>query len=267
MNKYPIYIVSKGRWKNPITAKSMLAQGLRFKIVVEPQEYEKYCSTLPKDFVLQTDFSNLGLGSFPARNFAWEHSIGLGYDHHWLFDDNIYNMYRLNNGIRRKVTWLDGIHALETFEDKYQNLGLTAFNYDYFVTRDTKKPVVINTHCYSAILIKNNLPFRWRLKYNEDVDLCLNALHNGWCTALVNAFVVKKVSTVTKLAGGNQTELYKGNAYEKKVLKARSLEAIWPQYAETRMRFNRPHHYVDWKKHFKHGLIKKVTSCLDTKSL
>jgi len=35
------------------------------------------------------------------------------------------------------------------------------------------------------------------------------------------------------------------------------LEEIWPQYAETKMRFNRPHHYVNWKKHFKHNLVRR----------
>ena len=51
--------------------------------------------------------------------------------------------------------------------------------------------------------------------------------------------------------------MYKGNSYEKKILKARSLEEIWPQYAETRIRFNRPHHYVNWKKHFNHNLVRR----------
>ena len=40
-------------------------------------------------------------------------------------------------------------------------------------------------------------------------------------------------------------------------MKARSLEEIWPQYAETKIRFNRPHHYVNWGKHFKHGLVRR----------
>jgi hypothetical protein len=68
--------------------------------------------------------------------------------------------------------------------------------------------------------------------------------------------MVDKTSTVAKMKGGNQTELYKGNAHEKKILKARSLEEIWPQYAKTVMKFNRPHHSVDWKKHFTHSLIR-----------
>jgi hypothetical protein len=56
------------------------------------------------------------------------------------------------------------------------------------------------------------------------------------------------------MKGGNQTDLYKNNAYEKKLLKAKSLESVWPQYAETKIRFNRPHHYINWKKHFNHKL-------------
>ena len=53
-----------------------------------------------------------------------------------------------------------------------------------------------------------------------------------------------------------QDELYKDNAFEKKILKTRSLEEVWPQYAETKIRFGRPHHIVSWTKHFKHGLIR-----------
>ena len=58
------------------------------------------------------------------------------------------------------------------------------------------------------------------------------------------------------MKGGNQTELYQGNNPLKKVQKARSLEEIWPQYVKVIFRFHRPHHFVDWKKHFTHGLIR-----------
>tara|TARA_Y100000401_G_scaffold109635_1_gene106059 strand:- start:1589 stop:2002 length:414 start_codon:yes stop_codon:yes gene_type:complete len=101
------------------------------------------------------------------------------------------------------------------------------------------------------------MPYRWRLKYNEDVDLCLQVLDNNLCTILINAFIVDKTSTVAKMKGGNQDELYKNNAYEKKVLKTKSLEEIWPQYVKTIIRFNRPHHFVDWKGHFNHSLVRK----------
>ncbi|NDG53745.1 MAG: hypothetical protein EBY39_12120 [Flavobacteriia bacterium] len=108
------------------------------------------------------------------------------------------------------------------------------------------------------MLMRNDMSFRWRLKYNEDVDLCLQVLDAGLCTILFNALTIDKVSTVVKMKGGNQDELYKNNNHEKKVLKARSLEEIWPQYAETKMRFGRPHHYVNWKKHFTHKLKRRT---------
>jgi hypothetical protein len=55
-----------------------------------------------------------------------------------------------------------------------------------------------------------------------------------------------KVSTSTKMKGGNQTELYKGNSAEKNLLKAKTLEAVWPQYTRTVMKFNRHHHQINW---------------------
>jgi hypothetical protein len=256
MNKYPIYIVSKGRYDNPLTAKLFEKDQVNYHIVVEPQEYDQYCEALGKHNVIKLPFENLGVGSYPARNYAWEHSIKQGYLRHWCFDDNIRAFRRLNKGRRIPVNSLKAIQILEDFTDRYLNVGITAFNYVKFVTDDTKKPFYLNVHAYSAMLINNDMPFRWRMKYNEDVDLCLQVLDNKYCTLLFNALMCHKVSTVEKMQGGNQTDLYKGNAYEKKVLKARSLEEIWPQYCETKMRFNRPHHYVNWKKHFKHPLVK-----------
>ena len=100
---------------------------------------------------------------------------------------------------------------MEDFSDRYSNVAVAGFNYLYFVTKETLKPFSINTHVYSGMLITNNIPYRWRLKYNEDVDLCLQALHGGMCTILMNAFLIDKVSTTVKMKGGNQTELYQNN--------------------------------------------------------
>ena len=43
-----------------------------FKIVVEPQETQKYANKFGQDKILTLPFSNLGLGSIPARNWCWE---------------------------------------------------------------------------------------------------------------------------------------------------------------------------------------------------
>ncbi len=256
-NKYPIYIVSKGRWENPMTARLFMEDGVDFKILVEPQEYNLYCSTIPAKYVEKLPFANLGLGSYPARNYAWEQALKNGYDRHWVFDDNIRKTRILKKGKRLPVNTLKAICAIEDFTDRYKNIGISGFNYLTFVLPDVKKPFYLNVHVYSCMLINTYLPFRWRLKYNEDVDLCLQALHNKYCTVLFNVFMMDKTSTVAKMKGGNQDELYLGNAFEKKVLKARSLEEIWPQYVKTVLRFNRPHHFVDWKRYFKHSLIRR----------
>jgi len=256
--KYPVYIVSKGRWENPLTANMFIKFGIDFKILVEPQEYDNYCKSLGAKYVLALPFSNLGVGSYPARNFAWEDSIKNGHKKHWTFDDNIRGFYRLNKGYKIKCDGLKSIQSLEEFTDRYSNVGISAFNYQYFVGSFSRKPFYVNTHAYSAMLMRNDMPFRWRLKYNEDVDLCLQVLDSGLCTILFCALTIDKVSTVVKMKGGNQDELYKNNDHDKKILKARSLEEIWPQYAETKIRFGRPHHFVDWKKHFKHKLKRRT---------
>lgn len=256
-NKYPIYIVSKGRYENPLTAKMLKEDNVEFKIVVEPQEFDLYCDSVGIQYVLKLPFSNLGLGSYPARNFCWQHSSESGHQKHWVFDDNIRKFSRLNDGQRISCNAMAAICAMEDFTDRYENVLVSGPNYRYFVTKQTKKPFVANCHVYSAILIKNNQPFKWRLKYNEDVDLCLQVLHNKFSTILFNAFLIDKTSTFAKMKGGNQDELYKGNDKAKKMLKSRSLQEIWPQYVEVKKRFNRPHHFIDWKKHFKHPLLKK----------
>ena len=257
--KYPIYIVSKGRWEEHQTAKFFKEDGLQFYVCVEPQEYDKYCEHIGEEYIIKTDFSNLGQGSYPARNFIWEHSIKNGHKRHWIFDDNIRGIRRIHKGNKIPCNAGKAISVVEDFTDRYENLHISGFNYSTFVVpaSSDKKPFYLNCHVYSALLIKNNMPYRWRMKYNEDVDLCLQVLDNGYCTALFNAFTIDKTSTVAKMKGGNQDELYKGNAFEKKVLKSRSLEEVWPQYCKTIMRFGRPHHYVNWKGHFKHKLVRR----------
>lgn len=258
MSKYPIYIVSKGRAKTPYTANWFKRDKIDFKIVVEPQEYDEYCESIGKEYVLKLPFSNLGLGSYPARNFCWEHSIRLGAERHWVFDDNIRQMRRLHKGKRIPCDAKIAIAALEDFTDRYTNVGLSGFEYTYFLMNTYNKPFKYNVHVYSAILIKNNMPYRWRLKYNEDVDLCLQVLHNNLCTVSFTTFCIEKISTVAKLKGGNQDELYKGNDPSKKYLKSKSLEEIWPQYVKTVLKYDRPHHSVVWHKHFKHPLIRRT---------
>lgn len=247
MQKFPIYIISKGRYNKTLTADMFERSNIKYLIAVEPQEANEYIKKLGENRVIVLPFSNLGLGSYPARNFCWEHSKKNGYKYHWLFDDNIRNIRKWINGQRKVINnIIEPINYIENFTIK-NNIDLSGFEYSTFVQKVPKKPFKINCHVYSAMFIKNSLPYRWRLKYNEDVDLCLQILHNKGKIASCVYYTQDKTSTTAKMKGGNQDELYKGNDPKKKLLKAKMLEAVWPQYAKTVIRFNRYHHFVDWK--------------------
>jgi len=83
--KYPIYIISKGRWESRLTARSLDIINVPYRVVVEPQEYDKYAAVIDPKKLIVTPFSNLGQGSIPVRNFVWEHSINEGHKQHCKF--------------------------------------------------------------------------------------------------------------------------------------------------------------------------------------
>jgi hypothetical protein len=252
---YPIYIISKGRYNTALTAKCFQKDNVDFHLVVEPQEYDEYSKRFGEDKVYKLPFSNLGMGGTPARNWCWQHAKNNGHKRHWIFDDNIQAFGRLHKGKRLNCNSSIGIKAIEEFTDRYENIAISGFNYRFFVTRQTKKPYTLNCHVYSALLINNDIPFKWRLRYNEDTDLCLQVLTtNYWCTVLFNAFYCDKMGTM-KMKGGNTTELYKGDG---RLKMARSLEAVWPQWVTVKQRFGRPQHVIknSWRD-FTHPLIRR----------
>src|SRR5207245_2694711 len=65
----------------------------------------------------------------------------------------------------------------------------------------------MNTRVYSCNLIRNDIPYRWRGRYNEDTDLSLRILKDGFCTVQFWAFLQNKLGT-QRLAGGNTAEFY-----------------------------------------------------------
>lgn len=255
--KHPVYIISKGRANRCLFARYLHSEDVEFRVAVEPQEYDDYAANLPSKYLLKLDFSNLGMGSTPARNACWDDAIKRGFEKHFIFDDNIYRFIKMERGLRRKSEKriaLESLYVLQAFQERYKNLPLAGYNYSSFAGTWTQKPFYLNTHVYSGMLIENSCPFRWRLKYNEDVDLNLQILHAGKCTVLLNMYLIQKVSTTAKMPGGNQTELYKNNDPRKKALKTSSLQQVWPQYVESTFKYGRPHHHVSWKKFFKHQL-------------
>jgi len=246
MPRYPIYVISKGRSDSGLTAKFLIKDNVPFKLVVEPQEFDQYAAAFGAERILTLPFSNLGLGSIPARNWCWEHSKSLGFERHWILDDNIRQVRRLYKGKRIPCAAGPAFAAIEDFTERYENVGISGLNYVTFAIASWRLPPFYqNVHVYSCLLILNSLPHRWRGRYNEDTDLCLQVLSDGWCTILMNAFLIEKMATMT-VKGGNTAELYQGDG---RLKMARSLERVWPGVVSVGRRFKRPQHRVknEWR--------------------
>lgn len=255
--KYPVYIISKGRWESRMTSNALESMNVPYHIVIEPQEYDNYAAVIDPAKILILPFSNLGLGGIPARNWVWEHSISIGAERHWILDDNIRWFARLYDN--KKIIVSSGVcfRATEDFTDRYDNIALSGLQYEMFLPALQKqKPFLLNTRIYSCILIKNDIPYRWRGRYNEDTDLSLRALKDGWCTLLVQQFMCKKTTTM-KTKGGNTESLYKLDKEDGRLLMAKSLQEQHPDIVKIGRRWGRWQHVVNYKPFKNNRLIKK----------
>lgn len=250
--KYPIYIPSKNRADVCLTARFFLKDGVDFKLVVEPSQAPAYEKIFGKNQLLilpKDDMKLLG-----SRLWIREHSIQAGFSRHWQFDDNIRGIRRLHKGRRIRCDSNFAIKLVEDFTDRYLNIGISGFNYYMFVPDECKKPITINTHVYSASLINNEMPYKWRLMYNDDTDLCLQVVTNNMCTVSFNAFHVEKMQTMI-IKGGNTDDLYQKDG---RLRMARTLEEMWPEYVTVKKKFGRAQHHIkDSWKCFKTPLIRR----------
>jgi hypothetical protein len=256
--EYPVYIISKGRWESRLTSKVLEKMGVPYRIVIEPQEFDNYAAVIDPTKILILPFSNLGQGSIPARNWVWEHSISEGAERHWILDDNIHNFWRWNNNSKVKCESSSLFNVMEDFVLRYENIAMAGPNYYMFIQSKYKKPSFrINTRVYSCILIKNDIPYRWRGRYNEDTDLSLRVLKDGWCTVLFLAFLAKKAVTMT-MKGGNTESLYKLDGQKDgRLLMAQSLQKQHPDVTKITWKWGRWQHQVDYRRFKSNRLIPK----------
>src|SRR5262245_58556920 len=249
--QFPVYIISKGRAESRLTSKALERMSMPYRIVIEPQEFDEYAAVIDPGKILTLPFSNLGLGSIPARNWVWEHSISEGAARHWILDDNIRAFRRFNQNQRLRVR--DGaiFKAAEDFVLRYENVPLAGMHYYCFANTNLvnciKKPFLLNSRVYSCMLIENSLPMRWRGRYNEDTDLSLRVLKAGYCTILFYAFLADKIATMT-VKGGNTEELYKlNNHHDGRLLMAQSLQRQHPDVVTISHKWGRWQHHVDYR--------------------
>ncbi len=111
----------------------------------------------------------------------------------------------------------------------------------------------MNTRIYSCNLIRNDIPYRWRGRYNEDTDLSLRVLKDGWCTIQFNAFLQDKARTQS-IKGGCNSEFYER---EGTLPKSKMQVALHPDVSRLVRKFGRWHHEVDYGPFKKNKLIRK----------
>lgn len=229
-----------------------------YHIVIEPQEYDQYAAVIDPAKILILPFSNLGQGSIPARNWVWDHSIEQVAARHWILDDNIKHFARFNKNVRLHAKTGAIFKAAEEFTDRYENVALSGFQYRGFGAGGLNgNPFIFNTRIYSCILIKNDIPYRWRGRYNEDTDLSLRVLKDGWCTILFYAFLADKAPTMT-VKGGNTESLYKlSDGTDGRLLMAQSLQQQHPDVVTITRKWGRWQHQVDYRPFKNNRLIKK----------
>lgn len=253
--RHPVYVISKGRPDCCFTAINLLKHKVPFKLVVEPQELDNYRHCIPDADFLVTPFSNLGQRSIPVRNFIWEHSNNLNAKRHWCIDDNIRCFRKYDGAKRYKIDAGLGLRMIENFCDKYTNIGVYGPYYTCFtVPRTVTVPYRKNVHVYSCMCVKNDLPFRWRGPWNEDVDLCLHSFAKGFCTIATYFICSDKMATMT-MKGGNSTEYQN---LDSRAYGSRTLQQRWPGVVELTNKYGRPHFKIkdNWQKFKDIPLIK-----------
>lgn len=265
-NRYPVYIVSKGRYNNGLTTKALQSMGVKHFIVCEEFEREKYQQkktflseilVLPANYLEEYDtFDRLGFskskGPGAARNFCIDHSKSNGFKRHWVMDDNIDAFHYLNRNEKLEVYCASTIAACEDFNDRFLNVPISGMNYYSFCKANDKlNPFTLNTRVYSCLLIDNESNYRWRGRYNEDTDICLRVLKDGFCTILFNAFLCGKVTT-QRMRGGNSKDFYDK---EGTLPKSEMLALMHSDVAKVAYKFNRWHHIVDYSSFKKNRLI------------
>ena len=268
--QFPLYIPTKGRADSRLTAKVLEEMNVPFRLVIEDQEYKTYSDVIDKSKLLvldkkyQDDYdtcddlgSTKSKGPGAARNFIWDHSISEGYKWHWVMDDNIKLFRRWNKNKRYKCYDGTPFKVMEDFVLRYDNIAMAGPNYSFFVIDKwghNYGAFTVNTRIYSCNLIRNDVPFRWRGRYNEDTDLSLQMLKGGWCTVQFNAFLQEKTNTQV-LKGGNTEAFY---AKEGTIPKSQMQVRLHPDVSKLIWRYGRWHHHVNYNKFKRENkLIKK----------
>ena len=255
--RYPVFIPTKGRWESRLTIRALEKIGVPYTAFVEAQEYDNYAAVIDPKNIHVLPHSNQGL--VVTRNYIWDYALSLGAPRFWTMDDNIKAFFRWNHNLKVPVTTGSFLCAMEDFTERYANVPVAGMNYFMFIKRKAKdNPIRLNTRVYSNMLFETDArdprgkPYRNEGFYNDDTDLCLRMLKDGFCTILFNAFLIEKAVTMT--VKGGMTPHYQGDGRWKM---AEELRQKHPDVTTITYKWGRWQHQVDYRPFKKNKLIRK----------
>lgn len=256
MLEFPVFIVSKGRALNGSTARYLLKMGIEFRLIVEEQEREEYAKHFGEERLLilppsyKAEYQTLDdrdderVGPGAARNFALDTARAEGTGFHWVMDDNIEGWGTYDGAIACRDVDGVGLRSLELWAKSCTNLGgiTPSYNFDVVFGHSRANRVASPTRLYSCQLLNNEIPVRWRGRYNEDTILSLDLLSAGFACVQSRAVLQYKAAT-QKYVGGNTAEFYED---EGTLRKSQMIADVYPRVARVVHRFGRVHHHVNY---------------------
>lgn len=224
--KFPIGILSYGRYNDNFTSKYLLKCGIYHKIFVEPCEYDLYIDNyynnlshknrkLVEIINVGEDFHTRNLGGTPVRNYILDYYYVKGFARCWILDDNIKCYYRYNRGCKTEIYSGSIFSSIEKYIEIYENVGVCSHNFSPFITTGRSRPVIVlNEKQYSSLLLLTDKQYRFRHKYNEDVLISVEYIISGKLNFCFNHILYNKNTSGTD-KGGNTDTIY-SNGYEEK---------------------------------------------------
>lgn len=218
---YPIYIPSRGRSSTALTPKALDASGLRYKVVIEPQDEADYKKHFTSDQILVMEKNNQGIAY--VRNFCKDHAKLAGAEYHWQFDDNIKSFAIRENDKNIPRSAREAIALIESVVDSFDNIAAAGMKHQAFAFAE-RKTIGFNRQVYTAMLLSTKPEHRFRDGVIEDADYNLQVLFAGYCVLLFNRVVMNKVTSMV-MAGGN-TEISHANGGREQ--RAIATQRMWP---------------------------------------
>jgi len=202
MQKFPIYIPSKGRAERSRTVEELEKGNCTdYFIVVEPQDYEAYSEAHHEKNLLCLDKNDEGI--YYVRNFILQHALNNGYEYVWQVDDDLQFARHSKNSkpILKPIHPTEAFIEIEQVVEKFSNIGVAGVRDSTYAWSQPER-ISINKQASGCWLIKTDTGCKFRKDIIEDTDFNMQILVAGYCTLNFNRLVYVNPPTGT-VEGGN----------------------------------------------------------------